>query len=267
MQQFEGVYVDLIHKILVDGQARPGRNGETKSIFGFTMHVDMTNDNRFPLLHGRHIFYKGVLGELAAFFRGPKTIGDFEDWGCNYWGQWANVDGDINIDYGNKWLDFNGVNQIAEVSKSLREEPASRRHIVSGWDPSSLADSSLPCCHFLYQWYVRDDEYLDMIWYQRSVDTMVGLPSDIVLAAAWNILLANEVDLKPGKLTFNLGDCHIYEEHYEQAAIFAANRKIMRTYPEYNLRAEPGMPITEFDPDELEIEGYERPKMKFEVIA
>lgn len=168
------------------------------------------------------MYTRGVFGELAAFLKGPKTIKDFEDEGCHYWKKWGEEDGSINVDYGNAWLDFDGVNQLEAVLDSLSQDPNGRRHIISSWRPGHLHSLSLPCCHLLYQWYVNNGS-LEMIWYQRSVDTMIGLPSDIVLAAAWNILMANELGLHPGKLVFMLGDTHIYRSHNPQVMQYLAS--------------------------------------------
>ena len=210
--QYELDYCKLISDVMRDGTDRETRNHPTRAVFGKTFTVHELCWGQFPILSGRKMYPKGIFGELAAFLKGPKTIKDFEDEGCNYWKQWGNDDGTINVDYGNSWLDFNGVNQLETTLDSLKNDPTSRRHIISGWQPDHLSSLSLPCCHLLYQWYVNGD-YLEMIWYQRSVDTMIGLPSDVVLAAAWNILMAEELGLQPGKLVFMLGDTHIYKSH------------------------------------------------------
>lgn len=210
--QYEQDYCTLIREILRDGDDRETRNAPTRAVFGKMLTVHELCWGQFPILAGRQMYYKGVFGELAAFLKGPKTVKDFEDEGCNYWKKWANDDGMIELDYGNSWLDFNGINQLQNVLHSLSERPTDRRHIISGWRPDRLSSLSLPCCHLLYQWYVNGNE-LEMIWYQRSVDTMIGLPSDVILAAAWNILMANELGLQPGKLIFMLGDTHIYRSH------------------------------------------------------
>lgn len=229
--QYELDYCDLICDVIRDGDDRNTRNHPTRAVFGKVLEVHELQWGQFPILQGRKIYYKGVFGELAAFLKGPKTIKDFEDEGCNYWKQWGNKDGSINIDYGNLWLDFNGVNQLENVLTSLSEDPNGRRHIISGWRPDHLPNLSLPCCHLLYQWYVNNN-FLEMIWYQRSVDTMIGLPSDVILAAAWNILMAEQLGLNPGKLVFMLGDTHIYESHknkveeYLDAAVITSDHPI-----------------------------------------
>ena len=213
---YENAYSQLVSEVYIEGNNRPTRNANTRSVFGKTMVVHELVHGQFPILKGRKMYPKPVFGELAAFLKGPKTLKDFEDEGCNYWSKWGNEDGTIDIDYGNSWLDFNGVNQLESVLDSLATDPSGRRHIISGWRPDMLDSLNLPCCHLLYQWYVNDD-MLEMIWYQRSVDLMIGLPSDVLLAAAWNILMAEHLGLRPGKLTFMLGDVHIYESHIEYA--------------------------------------------------
>lgn len=266
MNYFEQEYVNLIDEILSIGETIHGRNGRAKKVFGRTLTIDMTGRDSFPLLNTRKIFYKGVLGELAAFFRGPKHISDFEKWGCNYWKDWAKPDGSIEVDYGNAWFEDG---QFDHVVNSLKNNPNDRRMIINGWRPNRLLALDLPCCHFMYQWSVRDQDTLDMIWYQRSADTMIGLPSDIVLAAAWNVLLANQVGLQPGRITMMLGDTHIYEEHFEGAEEFIKNFNMYdRGYPLYELIAPPGMDIRMFEPSMLQIKNYEpRNVMKFEIKA
>ena len=210
--QFEHAYISMIKNILDTGEYKHTRNAETIATFGQVLKVTNLEDE-FPLLRGRKMFYNGVFGELGAMLQGATHIDEFKERGCNYWDQWADENGNLNIDYGSSWLDFNGVNQVEELINGLKTDPNDRRHIITGWRPDRLKELSLPCCHLLYQWYVRDEKYLDMIWYQRSVDVMVGLPSDIIFAAAWNILIAQETDYIPGDITFMLGDTHIYTSH------------------------------------------------------
>ena len=216
---------------------------------------------RFPLLQGRRMYPKGVIGEFAAMVRKPKHLRDFEKFGCNYWKQWANEDGSINIDYGNAW--FEG-DQIEHLKDCLANNPNDRRMIINAWRPERLAELNLPCCHYSYQFYVSDG-YLSMVWIQRSVDTMIGLPSDIILAAVWLITLANEFNYKTGDITMQLGDCHLYEEHIESGAVdeYLENvRKFNNTIflktalPYYALTSEPGADFTIFEPQNLAITEY-----------
>lgn len=215
MQPFEIEYASMIQKILGEGITKVTRNGKTKSLFGMSLEVENL-DVIFPIIQGRKMFYKGVLGELAAILRKPKCLADFEKWGCNYWSKWAKPDGSINIDYGNAWFDFEGIDQIAQLKHKLANNPNDRRMIINGWRPHKLGELDLPCCHYSYQFYVADG-VLSMVWTQRSVDMMIGLPSDIIFAAAWLIAIAAEFGFKPGKVKFDLGDCHVYQEHFQGA--------------------------------------------------
>ena len=209
---WEHKYGELIKLIVNTGERKEGRNGYTRSIFGQMLKIDMQTQG-FPILQGRKMFYKGVLGEVAAMLAGAQSIAEFKKHGCNYWDAWADNKGNLNLDYGRVWRDFNGCDQLAKLIATLKNNPNDRRMVISGWRPDKLDELSLPCCHLLYQWHVKDNTYLNMTWYQRSADTMIGLPSDIMFAAIWNMILANEVGMLPGELTFMLGDTHIYEEH------------------------------------------------------
>lgn len=221
MELFEKQYVNLVSRVFNTGEVKAGRNGNTLSIFGASLAFDLQVE--FPILRGRRMYFKGVLGELAAMLRQPKHLADFEKWGCNYWAKWAKPDGSIAVDYGNTWFNFNGVDQIAMLRKALWNSPDSRRMVISGWRPGAEVD--LPCCHYAYQFYVRKSadgqEYLDMLWHQRSADTMIGVPSDAVFAAAWMIAICAEVKhLKPGRCFMTFGDTHIYEEHLIQVPTY-----------------------------------------------
>lgn len=258
-------YSVLINKILHKGEKRKVRNGETYAIFGETLSIDISEE--FPLLRGRKMFYNPVLGEFAAFIRGPNTIDDFKYFGCNYWDAWAIPGGNrIKVDYGNAWIDFNGVNQLEKLVESLINDPNSRRHIVTGWRPDRLSELSLPCCHMLYQWFVRESKYLDMVWYQRSVDTMVGLPSDIILAAVWTIALANQCGYIPGKINLMLGDTHIYTNHMEQTLDYMRQLSKVDFEQPISYEIDIKATVTNFRPDMLTIKNYDpKPAIKFEL--
>ncbi len=262
---YESNYAMLVKDVLTTGTERMTRNAVTKSVFGRTLRVNPVN-GQFPILSGRRMFYKGVLGELAAFLKGPKALKDFEDQGCNYWKKWAKEDGSIELDYGNAWLDFGGVNQLQELVRGLKEDPFGRRHIVTGWRPDRISGLSLPCCHLLYQWYVADGA-LDMMWYQRSVDLMLGLPSDVMMAYVFNHLVANEVGLEPGEIVMALGDTHVYGPHYEGAWDYVRR---MQLNPEHPLPTHSPikMGLSDFDPRDITLEGYAPlAKIDFELIA
>jgi thymidylate synthase len=271
VSKYEMQYLKMLQHIMVEGSDKQTRNAMTRSVFGMQMKVDMSDGYFFPMLRGRKMYPKGVLGEFAAMLRGPKHVQDFKDFGCNYWGQWADDNGNLDVDYGNAWIDWNGVNQIDELVRTLKTNPNDRRMLVSGWRPDRVPNQSLPCCHMLYQWYV-DGDYLDMIWYQRSVDMMVGLPSDVILAAVWNIMLANEVGLQPGVLTFMLGDCHVYEQHFKAFTEYRdnvnANRLAIEGDPAtYTVNAPNGQRLLNFSPEDITIDFKPGPKIELEVLA
>jgi len=253
MLQYEHDYAALITDILANGADKQTRNGKTKSLFGMSLEVKGL-EHYFPILQGRKMYYKGVFGELAAMLRRPTCVQDFKEWGCNYWDLWANEDGSLKIDYGNTWFDYEGFNQIAQLKENLRNNPNDRRMIINGWRAHKLQELSLPCCHYSYQFYVANGE-LSMVWTQRSVDVMIGLPSDIIFAAAWLIMVANEFGFVPGKVKFDFGDCHIYEEHIQGAYEYihrVETDKPLRA-PIYKLRAPKGKDFCAFEPKDIEI--------------
>jgi thymidylate synthase len=255
MQQFERDYCQLVQKILNKGEYRETRNSATISIFGESLTADLRNG--FPILQGRKLYPAGVLGELAAMLRQPKNVKDFERWGCNYWKLWADKEtGDLTVDYGNQWFDFNGVNQIADLKDKLANNPADRRMIINSWRPDRLDELSLPCCHYSYQFHVSTDNVLSMIWTQRSVDVMIGLPSDMIFAAAWLIAIANEFNMVAGKIKMDFGDTHIYADHEESAYQYlgqAAITKDVMVDWDYNTSR---MDFTEFEPSDLVLLNY-----------
>jgi len=258
LSNYESTYAGLIQDVMHNGTPRKTRNGDTCSIFGKAFEVDQST---IPLLVGRRMHYKGVLGELAAFLRGPSRVKDFTVAGCNYWNDWADKDGYLRLDYGNLWSDFDGYDQIAALKKSLKEDPFSRRHIISGWNPANLDDLSAPCCHIMYQWYVTNDNKLEMIWTQRSVDVMIGLPSDVILATTWNHLLANELGFVPGRVIFMLGDCHIYDNNCAGASQYLDNVEILNQQardrsPYVHLKLHKGLASEEFWPTMVTEECY-----------
>jgi thymidylate synthase len=263
---FEYEYKQLIKEILKYGEHRETRNGLTKSLFGRSLTIDLSAHKDFiPLLNFRRMYPQGIFGEFAAFMHNAKSVEEFESYGCNYWKLWADAKGRLELDYSEQLFNFNGVNQLNNLIKSLKEDPTSRRHIISLWRPDRFDQISLHCCHYSYQFYVSNDKKLHMIWNQRSVDTMVGLPSDIILAYLWIKLLCEELYLTPGTITMNFGDCHIYNEHIAGAY-------------EYLERLEPGLiplatlvkftTITEFLASDIEVTQYQpHPAIKFELKA
>ena len=270
--QFENDYIDLLLDNRYNGEYKEGRNGRTLSVFGKQLVIKELNYGCFPILQGRKMWYTGVLGELAAFLKGPKLIQDFEMEGCNYWKPWANEYDEIEVDYGNAWTaweDNPEVNQLATVIDELQTNPNSRRHLIVGWNPAHVLNNelSLPCCHYSYQWYVRNGTHLDMIWIQRSVDLMVGLPSDIILATAFNIVMAKLTGYKPGTITMQLGDCHIYEQHIEGALKYLDQSLDIGRYKPVTYKVSDIPTYWNFTKNDIELIDYQHSdSIKFEVI-
>jgi len=257
---FETEYAKQVERIINNGVHKEGRNGGTRSIFGISLEIDMSTGH-MPIIQGRKSHYKGVLGEFAALLRRPHSVADFEAWGCNYWKKWADENGDLVLDYGNAWFNYNGVDQIAELKKSLRDNPNDRRMIVNAWRPDRLKDLSLPCCHYSYQFNVENNK-LNMIWTQRSADMMIGVPADMILAAVWLITLANEFGFELGRIKMDLGDCHVYDEHLDNAIIYlervlGGDYKTGWSYPSYKLLSPKRMDFCRFAPDDLHVQPYD----------
>ena len=193
-----------------NGFTRRGRNGSTKALSG--VQLKFMVDKYIPVLQSRKIHWRGVAGEYAAFIRHPSHISDFKSFGCNFWDPWADSEGNLIIDYGNLWRNYEGTNQMEEALRLLREDPQSRRILIDGWRPSTLSSLSLPCCHYTYQ-FVHHHGLLNLIWTQRSGDWMVGIPSDAISATIMLNHFASLANMKPFEVTMNIGDAHIYEEH------------------------------------------------------
>ena len=264
---FEENYAKLVSNVLTYGEERETRNGNTLSDFGTRLYItDLTTGN-FPILLGRKMFYKGVLGELAAILRKPTCNGDFMEQGCNYWREFADTDGALRVDYGNAWFDFHGVDQVAELKRMLREDPMSRRMVITGWDPSHLTDLSLPCCHMFYQFYVDKHNRLHMQWYQRSVDVMIGLPSDAIFAAAWLLAICAEFGFKPGCIAMVFGDTHIYEEHIEGAYLYLEQLESnTASKPQFYCSIPTGTDFCKFTSADIEVLHYNpSPAISFKV--
>lgn len=260
-------YKDLVKQVLACGEVKNGRNGITTSLIGTQLKFDAAN---IPLLNGRKIFYKGVVGEFSAFMNQCFRLQEFKDRGCNYWDAWADSSGYLCLDYVDQ-LHEKQVNikdawysQLEALKIGLVNDKFSRRHIINLWVPENLHLLSLPCCHYSYQFIVSTDNKLHMIWTQRSADVMVGIPSDMILAYLWIQCLSKELGFKPGEVTMNFGDTHIYEEHIAGAKQYIEVLE-PRLIPIATLN-DKFTCIEQFYPDQLDIIQYDpHPSIKFEL--
>ena len=263
-------YRELVRKILVQGETKVGRNGNTLLLLGMQLKFDAKD---IPLLNGRKIYYKSVIGEFAAFMHDVQTIQEFKDFGCNYWDAWGDKLGNVNLDYVNqlhKTIVHYGseiFSQLDILKINLKNDPNSRRHMINLWVPENVANNklSLPCCHYSYQFIVTNNR-LDMIWNQRSADTMVGVPADMILAWLWVQCLCKELGYEPGEVTMNFGDTHIYTTHIENAHKYADEIKPKVKPIAYLLNSFKS--IETFKPSNVFVQVYEpHEPIKFDLIV
>lgn len=266
MRSFTANYHRLVNEVITYGEARKTRNGHTRALFGTTIQMDELRRGNFPILTSRKIFYKPVLGELAAFISGATMLSQYKALGCNYWdanaAAWAANAGKLQKDmkvgkvYGAQWRKWGRTekDQLAELIKNLRDDPFSRRHLLTTYNPEELFLACLPPCHLLAQFNVTTDGFLDCIVTMRSVDLMLGLPADVVLYASLLILISAHVNLKPGNLTFMLGDTHVYANHVQT---WDEKQQGAPAYPAPTWELSGFGDILSFVPDDLELLNYQ----------
>lgn len=212
-------YLDYLQHILDRGVRKNDRTGTgTISAFGYQMRFDLAEG--FPLLTTKKLHLRSIFHELFWFLNGDTNVRYLNDHGVTIWDDWADEDGDLGPVYGKQWRRWEGDNgsihdQIDAVLRSLRENPDSRRHIVSAWKVDELDRMALPPCHALFQFYVAQGR-LSCQLYQRSVDSFLGLPFNIASYAILTHMFAEQCDLKPGEFVWTGGDCHIYLNHLDQ---------------------------------------------------
>jgi len=213
-------YLDLMREILVRGTFRGDRTGTgTWSLFGAQLRFSLAEG--FPLVTTKKVHLKSIIHELLWFLRGETNVRSLQAEGVTIWDEWAGPDGDLGRVYGAQWRswrrpDGSTVDQIAEVVRSIRGNPESRRHLVSAWNPGEIAEMALPPCHALFQFYVADGR-LSCQLYQRSADIFLGVPFNIASYALLLLMIARVCDLEPGDFVHTFGDVHLYANHREQA--------------------------------------------------
>ena len=213
-------YLDLMRRVLDHGAPQMDRTGTgTLSVFGHQMRFDLADG--FPLLTTKKLHVRSIIIELLWFLRGDTNVGWLRDRKVSIWDEWADEAGDLGPVYGKQWRDWETadnrhIDQIAELITQIKTNPASRRQIVSAWNPGDLHAMALAPCHCLFQTYVANGK-LSLQLYQRSADIFLGVPFNIASYALLTLLLAQQCGLEPGEFIWTGGDCHLYSNHLEQA--------------------------------------------------
>ena len=242
-------YLDLLDKVLTQGKVKEGRNGGTLSLSGQRIEVDLTKG--FPLLTTKKVHFRSVAIELLWFLRGESNIKYLKENGVSIWDEWADDNGNVGKIYGYQWRNW-GKDQIKACIELLKNEPNSRRNIVSAWNVAELDQMALPPCHYNFQMIVEPDGKLTCIVSMRSCDIFLGLPFNIASYALLTKMLAKECGYIDSKLVINFGDLHLYSNHIEQA-------KIQLNRLPYRL---PNIEILGLDFENLlgNLEKYKKPK-------
>lgn len=212
-------YLDLLNRILEEGVEKKDRTGTgTISVFGNQMRFHL--EDGFPLLTTKKLHLKSIIYELLWFLKGDTNAHYLQEHGVRIWNEWADEDGNLGHIYGYQWRswpDYQGghIDQITEVINQIKNNPDSRRMIVSAWNVADLNNMNLPPCHILFQFYVADGK-LSCQLYQRSADTFLGVPFNIASYSLLTMMVAQVCGLQPGDFVYTTGDTHIYLNHIEQ---------------------------------------------------
>jgi thymidylate synthase len=242
-------YLDLLDHVLTNGTPRDDRTGVgTIGVFGAQARFDLRET--FPCLTTKKLHLRSIIHELLWFLKGDTNIQYLKDNKVTIWDEWADKDGNLGPVYGKQWRSWEvadsgeTIDQIARVVDSIRNNPTSRRHIVSAWNPADVEEMALPPCHSLFQFYVDTSRgELSCQLYQRSADLFLGVPFNIASYALLCMMMAQVCGLKPGDFVHTFGDLHLYQNHLEQAHL--------------QLSREPRpLPTMKMNPDVKEIDGF-----------
>ncbi|MEO0364830.1 MAG: thymidylate synthase [Pseudomonadota bacterium] len=250
-------YLDLMRKVRDEGFEKSDRTGTgTLSIFGHQMRFDLQAG--FPLVTTKKLHLKSIIGELLWFLRGDSNVRWLQDNGISIWDEWADGEGSLGPVYGVQWRswptpDGRHIDQIETVLRQLREQPDSRRILVSAWNVSQLSDMALMPCHCLFQFYVADGR-LSCQLYQRSADIFLGVPFNIASYVLLTHLIAREVGLDVGDFIWTGGDCHLYLNHLEQADLQLT--RTPRALPRVEISRPPGN-LYDYEISDFSFPGYD----------
>ncbi|AHI53991.1 thymidylate synthase [Spiroplasma sabaudiense Ar-1343] len=274
-------YFSLVKTVLEQGQEKNDRtNTGTISYFGTQHRFDLSDG--FPILTTKKVYFKAIVVELLWFISGDTNIKYLVDRKVNIWNEWpyenykktedfqgetleqfiekirfdsdfAQKHGDLGPVYGKQWRNFNGVDQLKELICNLKNNPDSRRHLISSWNPAEINHMALPPCHSLFQFYVTPDGRLNLQLYQRSGDVFLGIPFNISSYALLLILIAREVELTPGEFIHTIGDAHIYKNHLEQIEMQLLRKP--KKLPQLVI-LDQSKSIFDLDPNDISLENY-----------
>ena len=252
-------YQRLLKLVLDTGKTRSDRTGTgTISVFGAQARFNLRNS--FPCLTTKKLHLRSIIHELLWFIKGDTNIKYLKDNKVSIWDEWADENGNLGPVYGEQWrkwrtADGLNIDQIKELIKNIKENPNSRRHIVSAWNPGELNKMALPPCHAFFQLYVdTESKELSCQLYQRSADLFLGVPFNIASYSLLTMMIAQVCSLKPGEFVHTFGDLHIYSNHIEQV-----NTQLQREPRELpKMKINPNIKsIDEFTYEDFELEGYD----------
>ena len=250
-------YLDLLDRILSEGAEKTDRTGTgTISVFGHQMRFDLQAG--FPLLTTKKLHLKSIIYELLWFLKGDTNVKYLQDHGVKIWNEWAGADGDLGHIYGYQWRswprpDGTHLDQISQVVQDIKNNPDSRRLIVSAWNAGDIENMALAPCHALFQFYVVGGK-LSCQLYQRSADTFLGVPFNIASYALLTLMMAQVCGLQPGEFVHTLGDAHIYLNHIEQVRLQLSREP--RALPQMHIN--PAVKdIFGFRYEDFELTGYD----------
>ena len=259
-------YLNLMQHILDNGTAKGDRTGTgTVSCFGYQMRFDLSEG--FPMVTTKNLHLKSIVYELLWFLKGDTNVKYLQENKVRIWNEWADENGDLGPVYGKQWVSWEGangktVNQIKNVVEQIKQNPNSRRHIVSAWNVADLDDMALCPCHALFQFYVADGK-LSCQLYQRSADVFLGVPFNIASYALLTLMIAQVCDLEPGEFVHTFGDVHLYNNHLEQAKLQLGRDP--RPLPQMIINPEVKN-IFDFEFEDFELKNYDpHPHIKAQV--
>nr|WP_240959121.1 thymidylate synthase [Rhodococcus sp. HNM0563] len=248
-------YEDLLRLVLDTGTPKSDRTGTgTRSLFGHQMRFDLAQG--FPLITTKKVHLKSIVYELLWFLRGDSNVKWLQEHGVTIWDEWATDEGELGPVYGVQWRswptpDGRHIDQISGVIDTIRNNPDSRRMIVSAWNVADLDDMALMPCHAFFQFYVADGK-LSCQLYQRSADMFLGVPFNIASYALLTHMVAQQTGLDVGEFIWTGGDCHIYDNHIEQVT----EQLTREAYGYPTLRLAPRDSIFDYRFEDVEIVGY-----------